>query len=291
MGRRFSRIVTVDWSGAASASGQRRDIWLAELDATRGEVVRVRPGFTREEVTDELLRLASGGRTLIGLDFAFSYPASWARDESGFTSAPELWERYWSDGIPEDWTDRPPWRPDDRRLRRTDEELDLPEGYPRPRSAMDLRQIHGNVGRQTLRGIPTLLRLRGRANVSVWPFDPAEGSVVVEIYPGAYRPSDDSGRRLDRDATVDRLASWMDLPRWLTALMRGEPNAFDAALAGLVLLHHIRSVEMQLAAPRTDLQTIEGEIVMPQLGCGPVDRGRTSEACPERLCHHPWTCP
>jgi hypothetical protein len=80
--------VAVDWSGALQ--GERRKIWLAE--AVGGRLVRLEAGRRREEVIQELVELRRRSPDLVvGLDFAFSFPA-WFVRQKRCASAEAMWE-------------------------------------------------------------------------------------------------------------------------------------------------------------------------------------------------------
>ena len=81
-----TRFVAIDWSGAAK--GARRKIWLAEVRA--GNPVRLEGGRNRAEIARHLVDEASRDPdVVIGLDFAFSFPA-WFLHEMGLGSARSL---------------------------------------------------------------------------------------------------------------------------------------------------------------------------------------------------------
>jgi uncharacterized protein (TIGR00369 family) len=223
------KAVAVDWSGDHTAAGQRRHIWMAT--AENGVLEELSAARTRDEVVDALLAGANtASDVVVGLDFAFSYPA-WFLRERGLGSAPELWELAVRQG--EAWLaacEPPFWG---RR------------GTTKPRLPADLRATDldnvpaksvfqiggaGAVGTGSIRGMPCLRRLRD-GGFSVWPFDPPHRPIVVEIYPraltGAVTKSDPVARaafltRLDLDDEVGRLAG-------------SSEDAFDAAVSALVM--------------------------------------------------------
>lgn len=82
------RILAVDWSGART--GARRRLWLAE--ARDGRITRLECDRSREELVAHVIELANEDASLVvGLDFAFAFPA-WFTRSHGCESAPELWE-------------------------------------------------------------------------------------------------------------------------------------------------------------------------------------------------------
>src|SRR5688572_29025296 len=81
------RIIAVDWSGALVAAQQK--IWLAE--AVDGQLVRLENGRDRPALTIHLIEMAERDpQMVVGLDFAFSLPASYL-ERRGLQSAAELW--------------------------------------------------------------------------------------------------------------------------------------------------------------------------------------------------------
>ena len=80
-------VIAIDWSGAESGAARR--IWLAEV--VDGVLVRLENGRSRAALAAHLLDLGARVRELVvGLDFAFAFPAWFAR-EHGATSGPALW--------------------------------------------------------------------------------------------------------------------------------------------------------------------------------------------------------
>src|SRR5579871_2490080 len=95
MTTRPKRFLAIDWSGREPAAGQRRHIYIASW--CEGAVT-LKNGYTRDEVCDYLLEAVEQiPELVVGLDFAFSFPAWWLR-EIGCSSAPELWQRAAQEG-------------------------------------------------------------------------------------------------------------------------------------------------------------------------------------------------
>lgn len=219
----IERIVAIDWSGDASAAGQRRKIWAGVWTAGSGGVfggaIALESGRTRAELVDALIAMArETPRMVVGVDFCFSYPA-WFVREHGARTAVEFWEivaahgEHWLARECEDarfWGRLGPRRtgkkPEEfcgaegalRMLRRADEackvraaildaELSARVKGIAPKSPFQIGGA-GAVGTGTLRGIPQLRRLHA-AGFRVWPFEePALGAkeprpLIVEIYP------------------------------------------------------------------------------------------------------------
>src|SRR5215469_394493 len=81
----MARVVAVDWSGDARSS--RRHIWLAEATSP-GRLERLESGRDRQQLAEHIALLP--GDAVIGLDFAFSFPA-WFIAHVRATCAAELW--------------------------------------------------------------------------------------------------------------------------------------------------------------------------------------------------------
>ncbi len=89
------QFLAVDWSGRVTAAGQRRHIFIATW---RAGAVTLECGYTHEEVC--ALLLAAGAQThdlVVGLDFAFSFPAWWLLEQS-CADACALWQLAAKDG-------------------------------------------------------------------------------------------------------------------------------------------------------------------------------------------------
>ncbi len=231
VGRAVGLTVAVDWSGDVRAeSTPHPKLWLAE--AIDGVLMALGPS-SRSAVVDHVVAAAdrAGDGLLVGLDLSFGYPA-WFMRELGCASGPDLWDRAAS----LDPT-APPfygWKgsvapPPDRRYRRTEAVL----------RARGLRcgstfQVTGpgSVGSGTLRGLPHLAAL-ARKGLRIWPFDPAPGPVVAEVYPRMF-----TGPVVKSRADA-RAAAWAELgfdaPDPLCDLALASEDAFDAAATAVVL--------------------------------------------------------
>jgi hypothetical protein len=250
------RVVAVDWSGSLGVAAQRRHIWTATAEG--GSLCDLRGGRTRREVVDDLMAMAGAAPELVvGLDFAFSFPA-WFLREQGLDTAHQLWRlvarqgESWLAGCPAPFWGRPGVRRPvlDAHLRRTER-----EHVP----AKSVFQVGGAgaVGTGSLRGMPFLAELHD-AGFSVWPFDPPCLPTVVEIYPraltGAVRKSDPAARR--------RHLAGLELAPALRSLAEAGEDAFDAAVSALVMSRC--EEELRRLRPSTDPETaLEGEIWVP----------------------------
>lgn len=274
-----ARVVAVDWSGART--GVERKIWLAEC--VHGEFIRLRNGWTRDTVTDELVRLvdsavAAGERLVVGLDFSFGFPA-WYAHGNGWRSGREVWRAFpgsRADAILEGG-EPPFWgRGANRRrpallqangetpaLRATERALRDAQPGLRPFSVFQLVGA-GSVGVGSLRGMATLHAL-AQAGACVWPFDDdagGAGAVVVELWPRVCAPhvvkSQPAARVSHVEALMTRTPS---LGQYLPSV-RTSDDAFDALVAAESLWCARAALE-RLPAARTVDEKLEGQIWEP----------------------------
>jgi hypothetical protein len=208
---------------------------MAELDATTDRVERLEPA-TRVAAANRLIDLAACDPSLVvGLDFAFSFPAWWL-ERCGVAGADQLWsepdrlESWLRDCLPPFWG-----RPGRRRPALDGEEchwrLVERSMRPRPRSVFQIGGA-GAVGTASLRGMPVLHRLRA-AGFAIWPFDPWVLPVVVEVWPRLAIGRTVKSRAGER-------AAWLaarDGRLTTTAAVRAgaSDDAFDAVAAVLAL--------------------------------------------------------
>lgn len=255
------RIVAVDWSG--KEKGAAESLWLAEVCG--GTLTDLRNGLERERLTARLLELADEDpRMVVGLDFAFSFPAWWCAEE-GWRSAEDLWAAMRHSG--EELLsvcDAPLWgRPGkrnphskERLYRRTET-----EGYAaQPKSVFQIGGA-GAVGTGSIRGMPHLLAL-AEHGFGVWPFSDGWPR-AVEIYPRALTGKVKKNSWAERHAHLFR--RFPGQPADLLERAAGSEDAFDAAVSALVMSEH--GAELQSLAPTTDpVYGIEGRIWLPERG-------------------------
>lgn len=200
-----------------------------------GRLVALENGRSREQLVEYLTTTTRDQpRTVVGLDFAFSFPRWWCA-ERGWTSAPAVWdamaaegERVLSECQPPFWgrpgTTNP--HPPDRRFRRT-ERVDAS-------GAKSVFQIGGAgaVGTGSVRGMASLRHL-AEAGFDIWPFGPGGWPRIVEIYPRALTgPVNKSSWRERHTLVCKRFAS-QSAPMLERAA--GSEDAFDAAVSALVM--------------------------------------------------------
>ncbi len=162
-------------------------MWLCE--AAGGEVLRLENGRDREEIGDLLIVEAERDPDLVvGLDFAFSFPAGFL-SKRGRRQIDPVWKEVETHG--ESWIESCPFPFWGKRgsnkpavgdaLFRATELAVARESGSRPKSVFQIGGA-GAVGIASLRGMPTLRRLKA-AGFSIWPFDPPALPRLVEIWP------------------------------------------------------------------------------------------------------------
>lgn len=252
----MTRIIAIDWSGART--GAQRKIWIAEV--RHGNLVFLERGKDRDEVASWLIEEAARGEQLIvGMDFAFSFPA-WFLDEHGCHTASEMWclvaEK--AEGWLKD-CDYPFWgRPGKKRLVEEAKRLRQTEVGKEAKSIFQISGA-GAVGTGSLRGMPVLDRLH-REGFAVWPFTPLRpnASVVLEIYPRTWSP------RVKKSLPHER-KKWLDQPQYqrLDSQMRLRAafteDSFDAAISALAMDAKRESLR-QLAPAQDPVLVREGMI-------------------------------
>jgi hypothetical protein len=232
-------VIAVDWSGAARRAC--RKIWLAEVRGRR--LVRLENGRDRDELVGHLADRAAEGPLVVGLDFAFSFPA-WFVRRHGCRSGPEVWalvehegERWLAACRPPFWgrpgARMPAFDPGRGPFRATEGESLAVRGI-RPKPVFQIGGA-GAVGTGSLRGMPHLLRLRD-AGFAIWPFDPPGERTVVEIYPRELTGGLTKTNRAQRERYLrEHLAGQ---PAELCERAAASDDAFDAAVSALRLARH-----------------------------------------------------
>jgi len=255
--------IAVDWSGAREGGGRR--IWLAEVIGE--ELVVLENRWNLERLLAWLIARAERDPSLVlGLDFAFSFPAWFVSERFGGV-AEAGWEQVLANG--EAWLQdvaSPFWgRPGSRRpilgndqghFRATEQSLS--PAYGRPKSVFQVGGA-GAVGTGSIRGMPLLARLR-QAGFAIWPFNRPSLPLVVEIYPRAL-----TGPVVKSDAAARHryLDAW-GWPRDLASRNRvaETEDSFDAAIsARQMALHATEFADLQ--AP-SHLDRVEGRIWLPK---------------------------
>jgi hypothetical protein len=192
----------------------------------------VAPG-SRQAVADFLReRLNDAAPCLVGLDFAFAFPA-WFAAANGWANANAIWDAAAAHG--EHWLRdcaAPFWgRPGVPRShehamgeRLTEREY---TGTLQPKSVFQIGGA-GSVGTGSIRGMPMLRALRD-LGWSVWPFDPLSSHTLVEIYPRLF-----TGPVVKRSREARAVFLAESFPPVSTALrlfMTESEDAFDAGVS------------------------------------------------------------
>jgi hypothetical protein len=220
-------------------------------------------GRDREAVVAHIVSVAEAApRTVLGLDFAFSFPRWWC-ERRGWRDVREVWAaikgeqevlleecRYPFWGRP----GRPNPHPGERGYRRTERDHD--------RTAKSVFQLGGAgaVGTGSIRGMVQLWELAER-DLNIWPFTAMGWPRVLEIYPRALLR-----RPVNKSRWTERIEYLqLEFPRHDAGLLEraaGSEDAFDAAISALAMAEH----HGQLAAltPTSDPDfIIEGQIWRP----------------------------
>jgi len=253
----MTRVLAVDWSGAARRA--ERSIWLAE--ASRGQLVSLECGRTRDQLIDRVIEIARGDpETVVGFDFAFSFPRWWCEARS-WTQGRDVWSAMAEEGEqilslcePPFWGRPGKKMPDHDGRRKTELE-------GRVGSAKSVFQIGGAgaVGTGSIRGMPFLLRLAD-AGFKVWPFYPAGWPRVVEIYPRELTGKVNKSSRAARLAYLR--AAFPELEVDVFAAASNSEDAFDAAVSALVMDHSFNELAA-LEQTADSYYAIEGAIWRP----------------------------
>ncbi len=256
------RVLAIDWSGDL-ASG-RKKIWLCEVDASG--VRRLENGRTREEIAAHLVTEAARDvHMVVGLDFAFSFPAELLRKrahhaiDTVWREVEELGEG-WLRHCPFPFWGKPGKKkpPLGEKLYRATEAAVARETGFLPFSPLQIGGA-GAVGVGSIRGMPALRQLRS-AGFSVWPFDAATLPAVVEIWPRLFM-GDVSKSKVENRR--EYLATWYpDLDSAVRRSAVDSDDAFDALVSGLEMYRY-REELAELPRSRDATTVLEGEIWRP----------------------------
>jgi hypothetical protein len=275
------RLMAIDWSGRSGAE-QRRALWLAEV--VDGELVRLEGGRTRAELIELLIVEADRDPNLIvGFDFAFSLPA-WYLHHRQLTPR-QLWALLADEALTPTmrrlglarWMNSPEWpfwtsseaharlRPE-QMFRRTELEVRAPG--TQPKSVFQLIGA-GQVGRGSLYGMQALHQLTD-AGFRIWPFDPSEVPMAVELFPRVLTGP------VRKNSLGERERYLRTVPMPTDFRQRGavSEDAFDAAVSAVVMADRMDELRALPAAPGYEL---EGKIWQPRTSADltPGDRQPT----------------
>lgn len=251
----FARFLGVDWSGARTGANQRIFVAEAVREGEQLRLVTVVRAADRSAVEAWL----GGGhlerspawrdwkapapprpeeRTLVGLDFAFGFPAAFSVPRYGATWSWEqllTWAGQLDSGDLEAGLDDQFRRgPSQAKMHKRQTELAAELVGVRPESVLNLVGAR-QVGRGSIRGMAMLARLRESIGVACWPFDAASTSaalVLGEVFPRLWL---DVRGKEDAPVRVKQLECWTRagtaIEERAALACAASPDALDAAAA------------------------------------------------------------
>lgn len=255
------RTIAIDWSGAAKGASSK--IWLAEV--YQEKLVRLDSGRDRAEVVNHVIEYAAiDSETVVGLDFAFSFPR-WFANQHGAMSIENVWQLAKDRG--EEWLGScsPPfWGRPGKRRPELSEYFRLTEHRVGKLSSIDPKSVFqiggvGTVGTGSIRGMPYLQNLRD-AGFSIWPFHDVGSRMVIEIYP---RLLTGSVNKSDYDARLGQLHRFHEIDTDLAYKAACSEDAFDAAVSAVKMSRHIEDLSSSFTLASDPIKLIEGEIWCP----------------------------
>lgn len=264
-------MLAVDWSGDKRVESTHRHekLWVAEV--LDGRLLRVEPCSRQGAMRWVRASAAADPRLVVGLDFAFSYPA-WFLSEHGFSSAAALWRMVGA--LP---VDRPPFwgwagsrRPSGVELFRA---ADRAAG-PALSSPFQLAGA-GAVGTGSRTGMPHLSALADDG-FAVWPFSGAvaDRPLVVEIYPRRFTGPVVKSRFLERRRWWEERRPPVDDPMLVAAALSSE-DAFDATVSAMAMADMVDRLR-RLPTVTDPAIAIEGwiaDVALPDQRDGPTHIG------------------
>jgi len=279
------KIIAIDWSGRIDPAGQRRSIWAASWTK---DGVTLEANRTREELASWLIdESKKTPQMVVGVDFCFSYPA-WFVRENGFGNVIEFWDlvtkslgAYWLGNhcTDERFWGRPKKKPDqfrgagnEKMFRQADLackvrshilnqlDRDKVKGIA-PKSPFQIGGA-GAVGTGTLRGIPILHHLHNNG-FHVWPFEELSFPLIVEIYP---RLLTGEVKKKQQQAREQYLADkrkhdpmFRKLPRAVMRKAETSEDAFDALVSMVEMVRHAESF-LSLSKTTDPITRLEGSV-------------------------------
>jgi hypothetical protein len=264
-----TQTVAIDWSGRERGAAEA--IWLARV--RDGTLVELENGMERGEVIDAAIAAARADReTVIGLDFAFAFPA-WYSARRGWSSGRAVWDAMRDEAESLLAACEPPfWGRPGVRAQALGPPLRETEAAA-PSTPKSVFQIGGAgaVGTGSLRGMRHLADLAD-AGVAIWPFDDPRLPMALEIYPRALTgPVLKSRHRARREYLAHRFADQEPAMRERAA---GSEDAFDAAVSALVMAQHRDEFATLAAAPSDSRARLEGAIWLPRPDAARTYAGR-----------------
>jgi Protein of unknown function (DUF429) len=252
------QTIAVDWSGRERGSAEA--IWFARV---RDEaLVELENGMDRAEVIAHVIAAAARERdTVVGLDFAFAFPA-WYAERRGWTTGRAVWNAMRGEAEMLLAACEPPfWGRPGRPAQQVgaplrESEAALPAV---PKSVFQIGGA-GAVGTGSLRGMRHLADLAD-AGFAIWPFHDPGRPMALEIYPRALTgPVLKSRHRARREYLARRFGAQDEVMRERAA---GSEDAFDAAVSALVMARHRDELAALEPAPPGSRPRLEGAIWTP----------------------------
>ena len=198
----MTQVIAIDWSGRAKGAAEA--IWLALV--VDGALVELENGRERSAAVGAAIAHARAQpMTVVGLDFAFSFPR-WYCEREGWATAIEVWramreraETLLTGCEPPFWG-RPGTTAQSlgEPFRRTDRAV-----AGQPKSVFQIGGA-GAVGTGSLRGMPHLVDL-AEADFAIWPFDRPGRPLALEIYPRLFTPGVVKSRHRSRRDYLEQL--------------------------------------------------------------------------------------
>lgn len=263
----FTHTIAVDWSAANTPKRGKDSIWLAE-DGPNGQDAPLNiptRAAAIEYLRNRTLRaVKEKQRLIIGLDFAFGYPAGIAKAVSGEEGWRAMWNyiAQYTQDAPDNKSNRytlaaqmnrqigleqgpfwgHPWQHTYENLKPT-KPTNLPPSFPNMRIAEQRTQstksvfqlaYNGAVGSQTLLGVAALHNLTTdphiAPHIAIWPFetqlagDFSKPITLAEIYPSSHKVDIGAHKILD---AAQVLAVAKDIYYWnQTGALEDKLSAF-----------------------------------------------------------------
>jgi hypothetical protein len=252
------QTIAVDWSGRERGAAEA--IWFARV--RDGALVELENGMDRGEVTDAVIAAAAcEPRTVVGLDFAFAFPA-WYSEQRRWSTGRDIWDAMRDEAEVLLAACEPPfWGRAGSRAQRLGPALRETETAARatPKSVFQIGGA-GAVGTGSLRGMRHLADLAD-AGFAIWPFDDPAWPLALEIYPRTLTGAVLKSRhRARREYLALRFADQSEAMRERAA---GSEDAFDAAVSALVMARHCDELTDLPVAPPGSRARLEGAIWIP----------------------------
>jgi restriction system protein len=264
------QVIAIDWSGRAQ--GAQKTIWTAIVK--EGRLVALEDGRGRKETIDAILPLAHADpKTVVGLDFAFSFPR-WYCEREGWRSGRDVWQAMRKQAETLLAACEPPfWGRPGTKAQQLGDPFRQAERTTvgQPKSVFQIGGA-GAVGTGSLRGMPHLLDLSDHG-FAIWPFDPPGWPLAIEIYPRVFTPSVIKSRQSARRAHLDQY--YPDQDPVLMELAAASEDAFDATVSALAMAQATTELACLPSYPAEDARRIEGCIWTPRSESGRAEGNAT----------------